>query len=187
MIPIGIGHRKRVGKDYFANLLVKELANIGVFAPIVHFADHLKRLAHHIYAPYGLQEAAVYDRFPELRSVPLPLLGKTPRELWIAIGSSLATIHGQYWVEALFRSWTAGPVVIADVRFPQEAQAIKDRGGLLVKVSSPLVSKDTDGADEVLENYTGWDVEVVNDFNDRKLQRRAEDLAQQIKDIIDGR
>lgn len=67
------------------------------------------------------------------------------------------------WVSALFQDeagWDA-PVVITDVRFPNEAQAIKDRGGLVVEVRRPkqiLIS----GTDHISENaLKDWDFDVV--------------------------
>ncbi|MFF3691999.1 hypothetical protein [Streptomyces sp. NPDC002221] len=67
------------------------------------------------------------------------------------------------WVNALFQGegeWDA-PVVITDVRFPNEAQAVKDRGGLVVQVRRPqqiLIH----GADHISENaLKGWDFDVI--------------------------
>ncbi|MGW2863105.1 deoxynucleotide monophosphate kinase family protein [Streptomyces sp. NPDC001205] len=67
------------------------------------------------------------------------------------------------WVNALFQDeqdWDA-PVVITDVRFPNEAQAIKDRGGLVVEVRRPkqiLIN----GADHISENaLKDWDFDVI--------------------------
>ncbi|MCD7439015.1 hypothetical protein K4B79_12345 [Streptomyces lincolnensis] len=42
------------------------------------------------------------------------------------------------WVDALFRDFeTWGPTVITDVRFPNEANAIRERGGLVVRIERP--------------------------------------------------
>ncbi|MFF4528151.1 hypothetical protein ACFY1P_02660 [Streptomyces sp. NPDC001407] len=67
------------------------------------------------------------------------------------------------WVNALFQDegeWDA-PVVITDVRFPNEARAIKDRGGLVVQVRRPqqiLIN----GADHISENaLKDWDFDVI--------------------------
>ena len=160
---------------------------LGVSAQRAHFADSLKNYAHAMFKRYGLQPARVYDEFPDLRSVSLPLLGKTPRDLWIAVGSALQNIHPTFWVDALFQGLPAGPTIIADVRFPREAEAIKAYGGLLIKISNPKVPEDTDGADEMLAEYAGWDMEIENTFDSRLLRRHAEDAAQKIKDMIDGK
>ncbi|MFI0985047.1 deoxynucleotide monophosphate kinase family protein [Streptomyces exfoliatus] len=42
------------------------------------------------------------------------------------------------WVDALFRDYASrGPTVITDVRFPNEAEAIRARGGRVVAVQRP--------------------------------------------------
>jgi hypothetical protein len=48
-------------------------------------------------------------------------------------------IHGtSCWVDALFRDWTGlSPLVITDVRFDNEAQAVRDRGGRVVRIVRP--------------------------------------------------
>ncbi|MCC2278923.1 hypothetical protein LKL35_26355 [Streptomyces sp. ET3-23] len=74
-----------------------------------------------------------------------------------------SVLGSDVWVNALFQDeadWDA-PVVITDVRFPNEAQAIKDRGGLVVHVRRPqqiLIH----GADHVSENaLRDWDFDVI--------------------------
>jgi hypothetical protein len=47
-------------------------------------------------------------------------------------------VHGEdCWVDALFRDADDSPLVVTDVRFGNEARAIKDRGGLVVKIVRP--------------------------------------------------
>ena len=76
----------------------------------------------------------------------------TPRRLLQLLGTEAGRniIHPNIWVNALFadypkivdiddkgldvyESW-----IITDVRFPNEAQAIKDRGGVVIRVNRPL-------------------------------------------------
>lgn len=55
--------------------------------------------------------------------------------------------------------------IITDVRFPNEAKAIVDRGGILIKVVRP----ETDHlagrheSETALDNYVGWDAVIHND------------------------
>ncbi|MFI9205261.1 hypothetical protein [Streptomyces sp. NPDC053048] len=84
------------------------------------------------------------------------------------------------WVDALFRDyeeWDA-PVVITDVRFPNEAQAIKDRGGLVVQVRRPKQIL-IDGAAHISENaLKDWDFDatVLNVGTVADLHKSAERL-----------
>jgi hypothetical protein len=73
------------------------------------------------------------------------LSGHTPtyREFLQKLGTDVMRdhLHKDIWVNALFSEWnqwgSEGRIpkwIIADVRFPNEAQAIRDRGGVLVRM-----------------------------------------------------
>ena len=74
----------------------------------------------------------------------------TPRELLQVLGTDCGRdiIHPNIWVNALFADfednksgWLSGinsNWVVTDVRFPNEAQAIKDRGGIVIRVNRPF-------------------------------------------------
>ena len=71
----------------------------------------------------------------------------TPRKLLQLLGTECGRdiIHPNIWVNALFADfennkseWLSGlnsKWIITDVRFPNEAQAIKDRGGIVIRVN----------------------------------------------------
>jgi hypothetical protein len=73
----------------------------------------------------------------------------TPRKLLQLLGTECGRdiIHPNIWVNALFADfennkseWLSGlnsKWIITDVRFPNEAQAIKDRGGVVIRVNRP--------------------------------------------------
>ncbi|MYT31724.1 MULTISPECIES: hypothetical protein [unclassified Streptomyces] len=67
------------------------------------------------------------------------------------------------WVNALFRdyeTWT-NPTVISDVRFPNEAGAIRKRGGLVVEIRRPSQAL-IENSNHVSENaLAGWDFDVT--------------------------
>ncbi|MGI5530182.1 hypothetical protein ACQEVX_23190 [Streptomyces syringium] len=81
------------------------------------------------------------------------------------------------WVNALFddyEEWDT-PVVITDVRFPNEAQAIKDRGGLVVQVRRPKQIL-AEGADHVSERaLKDWEFDAVL-VNDGTVEELHEQL-----------
>ncbi|MFC9736700.1 hypothetical protein ACFVKC_02145 [Streptomyces noursei] len=76
-----------------------------------------------------------------------------------------ATLGENVWVEALFRDHdTWGPTVITDVRFPNEADAIRERGGLVVEIRRPsqALIEDSDHISEnALADYD-FDVTILN-------------------------
>ncbi len=62
--------------------------------------------------------------------------GKTYRELCQSLGDwGRDEVSTDMWVDTLLeRTFEYDAVVIDDVRFPNEAQAIRDRGGFLIKI-----------------------------------------------------
>jgi len=57
------------------------------------------------------------------------------------------TLGKETWINLLFRDWKpADPLVIADVRFPNEATAVRIRGGVIVRIrrgeSGAILSED---------------------------------------------
>lgn len=55
------------------------------------------------------------------------------RPLWRLVGENLGRnqIDDDLWVNKLFDDWDGSPTIIDDVRYPNEAQAILSRGGLV--------------------------------------------------------
>lgn len=105
----------------------------------------------------------------------------------------MRAIYPDIWVDTLFEDYALSTpaggsvLIIPDVRFPNEVKAIRERGGILVKVTAPGVPEDTDGADDVLADYDGWDFTIANDFTERTINRHAEDMAQIIKEKLHAR
>ncbi|MFI5942169.1 hypothetical protein ACIBCB_18190 [Streptomyces uncialis] len=93
------------------------------------------------------------------------------------------TVLGEdVWVNALFRECEASgptPTVITDVRFPNEARAIKDRGGLVILMHRPGGPR-INGADHASENaLAGWDFDaiVINGGDIESLRKSVISLA----------
>lgn len=82
------------------------------------------------------------------------------------------------WVKATFRQMDnpAGKYVITDVRFPNEAVAIHDQDGVLVRVSRPgIEAANTHVSESALDDWA-WDYEFDNDGT-------LDDLAEQVADM----
>lgn len=79
-------------------------------------------------------------------------------------------LHPDAWVLALFSDYTDNQHwIITDVRFPNEAVAIKSRGGILVRMEGDPVGvranskRDLNHASETsLDNYDHWDYIIQN-------------------------
>lgn len=146
---IGVGAKARSGKDTAAAAMRQKMpSQVRIFA----FADALKaycRVARGMTTkdPAMLQQVAT----EEFRA-------KDP-EVWI---------RALYWRVDEERPLVA---IIPDVRFENEAEFVKQMGGVLVRVSrltqdSQLVVATDRNAEHIsetgLDNYSGWDYELTN-------------------------
>lgn len=196
---VGIIGKKRVGKDTFAAVLVEEFG----FARVA-FADPLKAMALTIDPPIpftgtrGLSEKVddygweyVKDTYSDAR-IFLQRLGDGVRqfdpEFWVRAGMAEAAakrterpdFHDElgrgegHWLPA-------SPVVITDVRYPNEADAIRDAGGILVRIVRPGVDDgDTHASETALGDYDA-DVIVENDAEVTDLRGFARDVMEDIR------
>lgn len=159
---IGLSGYAQSGKDTLGAIAVNHYR----FTRLA-FADALKRVAldsdpytNHLVQAHGWEGA---KRVPEVRTL-LQHLGIAVRE----------HVDPDAWVNAALRHVSpGGRYVITDVRFPNEAQAIKDRGGVMVRVHRPGVAAVNAHVSETA--LDGWDFDhhVYNDGSLDKLGVRA--------------
>lgn len=112
---VGLGHRARHGKNYIARSLVGAAIAEGYYAKEYGFADALKVYCR---VAFGMRE-------------------KDPRLLQIVGTDIFRRFDADVWVRVLMdtiEEQKPDVAVITDMRFPNEAQAIRRRGGLCVKV-----------------------------------------------------
>jgi hypothetical protein len=104
----------------------------------------------------------------------------TPRKLMQLLGTECGRqiIHPNIWINALFADYIPKEVrgseyweyqskwIVTDVRFENEAKAIKDRGGKLIRINR-YIDPIEDGIDDhhsetALDNYDSWDMVIWN-------------------------
>jgi hypothetical protein len=168
---VGFGHYSRTGKDTTANSLISALKSRGILAERRSFASELKYICYYLYRHLGLREEAFYNiRENEyLRDVKLPHIKKTPVEIWVAMGTPAVRecVYQNTWTDLalLVRDPKVQVVVCPDTRFLNEVKAIKDRGGLVVKVVRPGIRPRDTVADKALIGFDGWD-EIIGESGD---------------------
>jgi len=132
---IGLCGPAGAGKNTVADFLAD--SNGAPFAQIA-FADPLYECVSTI---TGLSVSRLKDR--ETKETVIPWLGKSPRQLLQTLGTEWGrgTVHPEIWIriamERAAHHLTFNGVVITDVRFDNEAQAIIDAGGEVWKVARP--------------------------------------------------
>lgn len=177
MQDIALIGRARSGKDTVAaRLVTKGFTRVA-------FADPLKAAALNInpFVPTGygvtvrLQSLIAdvgweyaKDNYPEVRRL-LQHTGQTVRD-----------IDRGFWVRAALDTiadiWS--PVVVSDVRYPNEADALAQRGFLLVRITRPDAGRMVDGAsahssETALDGYPA-DVTITNDGSLADLYAQAD-------------
>ena len=139
---IGITGHARHGKDSIADIIVREYG----FQKHA-LADVMKDVMRIV---FGWNDAHLYG---DLKDVVDPAFGISPRHALQSFGTewaqwqlskydSFSEVTGRkIWVNSLL-SRISGRVVIPDVRFPHEAEAIRERGGFIIMVRRPGQSVD---------------------------------------------
>lgn len=187
---IGISGKKQAGKDTVARIIsylaaydemdfpnetryayvIKNLANdVPLFTPFktTRFADSLKQVAGCILnVEPELFESNSFKQ--EVNRIGISdVLGHsyTNRELLQLIGTEVGrNIDKDIWIKTTFSDWTEeSKWIIADVRFPNEAESIKQRGGMVIRINRPLDNQDEHPSEVALDDYDQFDVTINND------------------------
>lgn len=144
-----------ISYEDFANRRYKNFADI----QIVHFADTLKETAQVL---FRISEWETNTQ--EGKKTTINWIGKTVRELLQGIGQGLRdAIDPNLWVKILFantKDWSN--YIIADVRYPNELEAIKERNGILIRIDRKDAGAGNHSSETALDNYKKWDVHIEN-------------------------
>lgn len=186
MILIGIGAKARQGKNFVANYMKAEADRYVRIDPLLvsktklyAFADELKLYCkeHHDELVPKWQLTHQTKQLPGFKED--PIYGCTPILQWY--GTNVARKSDpDTWVKALAnRLINEGPeiAIVTDVRFPNEAAYIKEKGGHLIEV----IRQGKDGeqyldpgrdpkheSETALDEYDGWDFVIVAKDGDLK-------------------
>jgi hypothetical protein len=168
---IAFGHKKRTGKDTAANEIALEVkrSNPQLRVKKVAFADPLYEVCHTLYGWAGFRTKEEYDEELSDKSVVLEQIGQTPRDLLIKTGMAIRGVYEPTWVKYALNQADADITIISDMRFPNEFQAVKDFGGLCIKIERPDIEITDDVADCALDDEIRWDACIVNDGSMNKL------------------
>lgn len=185
---IGLGYKARSGKDTVAAILSSyggeydEASTIRVAA----FADTLKAACGAI---FGLDKEQLYGATKE---VPDPFWGDTPRRILQLVGTECLRrgYRDDVWITALQRRIRCGDlagakhVVVTDCRFPNELAAIKEWGGVTVRIDRPMGPGATGGvtghSSETALDGAEWDHVIDNSGTLVELHAQVTRLARQL-------
>jgi hypothetical protein len=132
---IGITGYKRSGKDTTGEVMASILG-----LQRIAFADPIKDAVRAILRAQGVEEATIEECIDgDLKEAPCPYLqDKSPRYVMQTLGTEWGRgmLGDDIWVKAALNRAANSSVgtVITDVRFPNEAEAIREAGGVVVRV-----------------------------------------------------
>ena len=127
---IGITGKARSGKDAIAKFAWSQYG----FTRIA-FADPVKMAAQ---AKFGLTAAQTWD--DELKEVVIPHWNMTPRQMFQMEGTEAGrnVFGGDLWIKRFMLSYNllkdTDDIIVPDVRFDNEASAIRDLGGIIIEI-----------------------------------------------------
>lgn len=158
-VLIGLIGLKQSGKDTFADYLVanhhfRKLA----------FAEPVKKLCQTMFL---LSEEQLND--PVLKEKVDPRWGLSPRQMMQKVGTDMVRQmwDDDFWVKHMDMRLRkiVDKVVVSDVRFPNEAQWIRDKGGLLVRIDDGREQSSDAHSSETSQSTIQEDVRIFNEKN----------------------
>ena len=173
---IGISGKAESGKDTAAEMLEVIYGNPEItfddycsknynrFANVntVHFADTLKEATQTL-----LHVGAWETNTQKGKKTTITWLGMTVREFLQKFGTCVReSIDNLFWIKETFASidgWENA--IIADVRFPEEIQAIKEKGGIILRLERDGAGAGNHISETALDNYNDWDEVIDNNFS----------------------
>lgn len=160
MLLIGVGHKARQGKDVFAESAVAHYSNQRAVA------ERHGQISHAPYAQQFRFAGALYQECRELHGMTTkdaPLLQR--------IGQERRLQNSLYWVKKVFNQiekYHPDIALISDVRYQNEAEYIKSKGGYLVNIfrlnqdGTRYIADDrpADHPSETELDYYNWDFQI---------------------------
>lgn len=160
---IGLCGKARSGKTTAAEAIELEFG-----AKHLSFAEPLRKFVQEITGGYTDEDKEMYIEW----------LGASPRVLMQTLGTDWGRemIHDDIWVNICMQKASHHDlVVISDVRFDNEVDAIKERGGCLIYIERPGCVPVSEHISERNDTQRFCDYTIVNNGSKSLLERMATD------------
>lgn len=177
---IGINGKLGSGKDTLASLIKKHASVNNVVNK--SFAYKLKIMGAFL---TGTEEPLWFSQ--EGKNVMLPAWGMTIGEFQQKLGTEAIRngLHTNAWVLALMADYDKiFNWIITDVRFPNEADVVKEHGGIVIRIDGDPAgvrarsSRNLNHPSEIsLDNYENFDYRYMNNKSLDDLENFAKDIA----------
>lgn len=170
---IGVCGRQGSGKDTIAGLINKITNNR---FSIRRFSSKLKECAGIL---LGVPVELFEDR--EFKESYIVQYDMTVRELLQKFGTDFIrdTVHPNLWIESTFLGYTNQNWIIPDVRFINESDAIKSKGGIIIRTNRKTKHDTHPSENEIDFIMPDYDIDNNGSFFDLELSvtRMMNDIA----------
>ena len=178
---IGITGHKFSGKSTVARLLHNATGY-----PVVSFADKLKDITC-VLSGCTRDDLENYE-FKENKLVPdylRPYCGNTNKPTFRTFlqhfGSEVMRgVNDNIWIDCTLSN-CGNDAIISDCRFPNEAKAIKERGGIVIKVVRPDVKANDSHQSETLIDEIGADFLIWNATTSENLVANVDSIVRLLR------
>lgn len=186
MRVVAFGHRRRTGKDQAAKFLltILRIARPEMKTIKTSFAYKLKDVCHQLYSWAGLKSPEYYETNAEEKEKVLKDIGKSPRQIWIEFGTLAVReiVYNRTWIDYTLKSNDADILIITDLRFPNEMNAIRNLNGVCIRIDRASAPVSDDVADSALGNIPIhlWDKVIPNNESLNVLYEQMKQLAGEV-------
>lgn len=178
---IAFGHRRKVGKDTATRFLINHVRwNYSTLSITkLTFAKKLKETAYDLFGRYGLQPTEYYEAYPDEKETEIPSLGMSARDIWIKFGNDCRAIMPSIWVDHAVDT-SANISIMTDLRYPNEAEALLQVNGILVKIEREQTMQYDDEADMALADWNKWTYTIKNNGSLDELHTAVVNLTESL-------
>jgi hypothetical protein len=185
---IGLAGRARVGKDTFGEMLIEELYSL--FRRKYIMMAYATVLKQRVQADFDMSYEQLWGNEKEVPDKRYPKGESfwTPREILQFMGTDcFRAVDYSFWVKSLFRLIEEKEyknVVITDIRFPNEADPVVERGGFLVHIERPnkdSIHGEQHASETSMDGYDKYDFRIMNDGSLEDLRATAKEVAKIIE------
>lgn len=198
---IGISGHAQSGKDKTGSYLLEFAAKEGYLFRIRKFAAYVKQIASILtgiavtdFEKSEVKNSYLGDEWTNASIAflfgDIPEAKMTVRQILQKIGTDCMrdNLHVDTWVNALMKDYREPYTfwIITDVRFHNEFKAIRDRGGILIRMERDL-DEDVEAlhiSETALDRVTDWDYVIDNNGTLEDLKLKVEEIWKKIKTNI---
>jgi dephospho-CoA kinase len=168
---IGLSGKKHSGKNTVAKM-IETLAGVSVVE--IGFADALKK---EVAKACGTSVSFIDEHKDNFRLILQGWGTDYKRKL----------ISDSYWTDKVLQQIQDAInddiqlVIITDVRFPNEYNFINSLGGILVRISRPIINADNHPSETALDSVNNWHHIILNTGTIDDLEPQVEELIKKIK------